>query len=410
MKKIILVLSAILLLFLGGCDEEFNDEIISDGDEVIQLDKEISTIEVDGVIYKDINSVDNSNFNIDNSQMYAIPLIDESGEKYIKISENFAINDERKEIEKIEILPSKIYALDDTEKYIIEYNGESYYIPVEKCKSGEERIVYQNFGIEILHESDSIDIEGSAINNVCSESTILNQISLYEAFLSYWKITGESAKMPNINKFAHIYYVDFDDDSETMEFLYPSTIREIHTDNEAVPVYSIISYNKNSGAKLVSNGIEIYNLENVLNYKNVFYGYNAFEGAIGNLIGVKENVIIEYLIYDKELGLMKIDRFSNGEKVNKDGIEKLSNVAFTLNGSYPIQKDYNGNKYIDLLNVTGHAGYIYDVETNEWLVDPSISILEDGTKIYITNIKDNGYELEIKTENGDTYIVQYKYI
>ena len=73
--------------------------------------------------------------------------------------------------------------------------------------------------------------------------------------------------------------------------------------------------------------VKIYN---IFNYKNVFYGYGAFEiGKIDNVICINENVITGYYIYDKELGLIKVNRFANGERLDNDGIEKLS-IVFDL--------------------------------------------------------------------------------
>lgn len=439
MKKFILILTIISSLFLVGCNNNIEkDDNMNDNNSIesnINNENEqeivnISTIEINGVAYKDINSILDNDFNFNNNYVYAEP-INENGERYIKISNDFVINEERKEIEKIEILPSKIYTSDAESNYVFNYKDETYYIPVEKCESGKDRIVYRNYGIELLKENDSIKINDSVVNDVIigwdlRDSSNYNgelrfdDVSLCEAFLESWKITKEDVinysetslneYIKRTSDYTHIYQVDFDDDSESVELIYSSGIEDhVHIDS-TYPTYSIISYTKDDGAKIASNDNEMLWFNNILNYKNVFYGYGAFEiGKIDNVICINENVITGYYIYDKELGLIKVNRFANGERLDNDGIEKLSKIALTLDSVHTVKTDEEGNKYIDAFPMYDND-YLFDEETGEYKLNPNSIYIEGGTKINIINIGADGYMIEFKTENGERYVLNYYYI
>lgn len=438
MKKIIAIFM-VSILFLVGCNNNIEkDENMNNSNSIENnIDNEneqevadVSTIEINGVIYKDINSIENDDFN--NNYVYA-ESIKENNEMYVKLSDGFVLDDSRKEIDKVEILPSKIYTSDIENKYVFNYSGEIYYIPVEKCELGKDRIVYRNYGIELLKENDSIKVNDSIVNDVISGWDLRNSskyngelryddVSLCEAFLESWKITPEDIANPNKkyeipldeyiehrSEYTHIFQVDFDDDAESVELIYSNGIMEhVHIDS-TYPTYSIISYSKENGTKIMSNGIDMLWFNNILNYKNVFYGYEAFElDKIDNVICINENVITGYYIYDKEAGLIKVNRFANGEKLDNNGMKKLSETTFTLDEIHTVRIDENGNKYINAFPMYDNE-YILDEETGEAKLNPNNIYIEGGTKINVINISESGSYIEFKTEDGEKYELNYFY-
>lgn len=449
MKKFIVIFSMISIVLLTGCnnniikkDDNMNDNNLIenniDNENEQKLDN-VSTIEINGVVYKDINSILKNNLNFNTNFVYAEP-INENGESYIKILNDFSIDDSKKEIDKVEILPSKIYSSDAESKYIFNYNNESYYIPVEKCEIGKDRIIYRDYGIELLKENDSIKVNDSIVNNIISgwdlrdssnydEDLRYNDVSLCEAFLESWKITEEDILnyseislndyIKRTTVYTHIYQVDFDNDLESVELIYSSGIMDhVHIDSN-YPTYSIISYTKADGAKIASNNNKMLWFNNILNYKNVFYGCEAFEqnNKIDNVICINENVITGYYIYDKELGLIKVNRFANGEKLDVNGLEKLSVIPLTLALNHTVKISENGNKYIDAFPIYDHPEYLYDENgeiiideaTGEYKINYNYETIKANTKIYITDISDDGYVIKFKTENGEKYVLNYYY-
>lgn len=419
MKKVLVIFSIMSLLFLTACtfnENEKNNDMSgyygeqqeeSGNNEKEQEIVNIPTIEINGVVYKDINSIEEQDFIFNNNFVYVEPT-NESGELYVKLSNDFIIEDSRKKTEKIEILPSKIFSTDVESRYIFDYKDEKYYIPVEKCEIGEERIVYRNYGIELLKEKNSIKVNDSVVNED-------NGMSLYDTFLEYWRMAEGNSDNSN---YARIYQVDFDNNTESIELIYSNRIdSHIHIDSNYA-TYSIISYSKENGAKLASNGIEMLWFNNILDYKNVFYGYAPIEiNDVDSVICVNENVITGYYIYDKELGLIKVERFANGEKLDNSGMEKLSKIALTTDTDHIVKFTKNGDRYIDAFPMYDHPDYLYDENwemiidesTGEYKLDDNYETLKSNTKIYITDIGDDGCTLNFETENGEKYVLYYYY-
>lgn len=403
-------------------------------------------IEIRGVKYKNINSIPNAEKSFDNNLVYAEPIRDESG-LYVKISDDFFINeskevrkgefDSEKRITQIEMIPSKIYSSDEDSNYLYNYGDETFYIPVEKCNAGEERIVYRDYGLELIKKNDGIKINGEIASDVISgwdlrDSSYYNgelrydDVSLCEAFMETWKInendmsnwndTSINDYIKRRSEYTTIYQVDFDDDKDSLEFIYTSGIMDhVHIDSTC-PCYSVITYSDDKGTRKFDERMLWFN--NVLNYKNIFYGYEAFEygDKIDKVILIKEDIITGYYIFDKEQGLIHVDRFANGEKFDESGFKKLSELALTLDGKHVIKKDENGKNRIDAFPMYDRE-YLYDengdIVTNEdgsYKEDPNSKYIEEGTKIYIKYINEDGYSFDFKTEDGTEYTINYYYI
>ena len=111
--------------------------------------------------YRDINELKQPDVtNIEDYKTAEI-LKDNDGKYYAKIYDsvedaiNVPLNDSK--ISNVELLPSKIYMVNDNYKYYYKYEGEIYYIPVEKANSySEERIVLMEDNIEIYNNGDLV--------------------------------------------------------------------------------------------------------------------------------------------------------------------------------------------------------------------------------------------------------------
>lgn len=429
MKKILLVVSLISVLLLTGCGKEENTNVPEVTDNQQQIDKsnisgetaEMSTIEIRGVKYKDINTIPKVELDFDSSLVYATP-IKEGNDIYVKLSDSFIIEDfdleENTSNQRI-MLPTKIYSSEENVNYLYNYNGETYYIPVEKCLIGEEKIVYRDYGMELIKANDSIKINGIVSNDVIDGwfyDYVDYDVSLCEAYMESWKISDKMLNeysesylekhISRISEFTNIFQVDFDDDKNTLEFIYASDIVGI---DMTFPAYCLITYSNENGIRNFNDDkMQKLAFNNILNYKNVFYGNHT--------ICTKEIVITGYYIYDKDVGFVYVDRFSNGNKFDENGFKELSKISLTLDGQHTIKETENGEKYIDafpLLDIE----YLFDedgnIVTNEdgsYKENPNSKHIEDGTKIYINFISEDGQLIKFKTEDGQEYSLTDSYV
>jgi hypothetical protein len=154
---------------------------------------------------------------------------------------------------------------------------------------------------------------------------------------------------------------------------------------------------------------------NIKNYKNVFYAYDYFEiyNRVGKINSIEENVILGYYIYDKNKGLIYVDRFANGLKTDANGFAELSKIELTLDNDYVIQKDNN----IYGFGMYNHAPYLLDengeIVTDEdgvYILESNFESLSKGTKIHITDVFNEGYSITFITSDGTVYYLSNSYV
>ena len=93
---------------------------------------------------------------------------DAEGKPFIKLSDTYYF-DSYKEMEKREILPAKIYLMDDNkEVFVSKSNGNiTISLPIEKCDTfEEERIEYAELGIEKMLHSGIIKVGGIELEGI----------------------------------------------------------------------------------------------------------------------------------------------------------------------------------------------------------------------------------------------------
>ena len=466
MKKIIILIFVVLVIVCiaaftiinnkrvnsNKLEENSNINVV-DNSSIIDNTNEVPTIEIRGKKYKDINYASMSNVSFDNSLVYAEPTR-EGEESYIKLSDDFFLNDSKnvqtEEAEnrsvQIEMLPSKIFYPDENASFLYKYGDEVFFIPVEKCNSGEEKIVYRDYGLEVIRKNDSIKIKDKVVEDVIvgwdlrdvdfssafDDELRFDDVSLCEAYMESWKISDKKMefydnrdssyidfekRMLESQAYTNIYQVDFDDSEDSLEFIYTSGILDhVHIDS-TYPYYSIVSYDnrQSQGIRIFKEGMLWFN--NILNYKNVFYGFDVFEYGpkVDKLILINENIITGYYIYDKEQGLIHVDRFANGEKFDETGFKKLSEVCCTLDAQHTIKKDTDGTNRIDAFPMYD-GEYLMDEngelilnEEGSYIENPNSEIIESGTKIFIKSISEDGYAFTFTTEDGTEYRINYYY-
>jgi hypothetical protein len=459
MKKVIILISIVVVLVCAtailvltnqnkNVEISSNTAIPSNSSELPEDIKtaDVDTVEIRGKKYKDINSVQVEKPSFDENLVYAESSMDYesvSKELYVKLSDDFFLNEKKKdkEIDKYEMIPARIYASDDSSYYLYTYKDETYFIPVTKCEPEEERIVYRDYDFEVIKKDDSIkikdkiatdvisgwDLRNSDFSRIFDEELRFDDVSLCEAYMESWKISAKKQafyderdshmdfeeRMLEPQEFTKIYQVELDG-MDTLEFAYTSMIADHVNIDSTYPYYSVIDYS-NNGIRISDEGMLWF--YNISNYRNVFFGYGPLElgQMIDNVILINENVITGYYIFDAAVGLIHVERFANGEKLDEKGFKKLSEVELTLEGSYFIQEETDGVKYIYTFPMYNRV-YLMD-ENGEYLTDengnpiedPNAERIEAGTKIHIYHIDEDGYSYNFRTEDGTEYHINYSY-
>ena len=94
-----------------------------------------------------------------------------------------------------------------------------------------------------------------------------------------------------------------------------------------------------------------------------------------------------------------LEKFANGEDLTS---ENFSKEFFTINGSY--YNIYDGENGESIVNVCSMYNYSDIDESGNTFFDEK-NCLKDGTKVNIIEIRDNGNEYKIKTEDGRVLVI-----
>lgn len=376
MKKVLLL--SILTICLTGCTTKTNleDNVTKSGDIIENIAK------------KDINTIKSTSFVIDENLQYAEIFKDEEGESYVKISDSYVLNEKPNnnlkehffENER-EILPSKIYLMDTNQKCYYEYDGEIYYIPVEKCNSeDEERIVYQDYGIEVFKKDGVVNIFGEKVNTYDENNASMYAMNEFENYF---------INNPNGQVWNKIYETDLDGKLETKEI--SLCYFEIDPGDGIVSKRMVVS-------KDIDNNIKTYIAPlficgNVYDYKNVFYITGFSRGYCINDV-IEEFLIWNYCIFDNENGFQYVWRFANGDEIKAENFEKLKTYEITLNEN---------------ITFVSTKGSYYEKRADytvwRWSMDDNVEevTLEAGTKLKIVGIIDEYGNSIVMTEDGTRY-------
>lgn len=371
----------------------YEQENVKAIDEYIKLLKEVENC-------KDINTVMVPDLVVDETLIDAEILIDtekkehvdvwsDESNKYVKISDEYVLDEKWDENlhhkyykNNKEILPKKIYLMNENANNYYEYNGEIYYIPVEKCNTPEEeRIEYREHGL-VVYKKDDIakvwDIEKQVYDRVDSEDD--------EYYVCMDSLYISDLKYKNIDK---VYEIDLDGDINTVELSIPYYYLD---PGDGIELTSFIA-TKNGEKTSTIGGVDYFLCGNIGNYRNVFYSKGFSRGLPLNMF-IEECYLVRYYIYDKEDGFITVNRFANGDEWNEN-LEKMNSYELTLSEDITLYKEKNESEDEKCDYTTW--GYSLDDESLESLILPK------GTKVRLVNILDWATNSIIETEDGTRY-------
>ncbi len=310
--------------------------------------------------FKDINEIEKPS--VKNILDYKVAEVfkDSSNNNYIKIydsvQESFGTQTTKSNISKIELLPSKVYLMDDSRnKLYADFDGKTYYIPTEKVNSKDkEKIVLMEDGIEIYNNGDLI-INGKKYEDFFSTNVLKDLEGSYPNDLIDYLISYAPTNEAVIG-----YKYNFDNDTNTSEYLF--NIMGEQSEGGAdffEPETMLICFDNDGKEIAMSDNIDIEYDSNIDGYSNVFtkvQGWfedfdNNYEVKyyIGSLLGdyISEEFIDAYYLFIPGKGFELVNKTLDGSNID------MSKYIFTLKDDlhlYTIDKykdEYFDEDYLD---------------------------------------------------------------
>ena len=366
----------------------YEQENVKDIDEYIKLLKEVENC-------KDINTIVVPDLVIDETLIEAEILIDtdeteyvelwtDESNKYVKLSEDYVLDEKWDESlhhkyfeNQKELLPKKIYLMNENVNCYYEYNGEMYYIPIEKCETPEEeRIEYRDHSLVVYRNSNLAKIWNLETQLYDDREDFCCMEALYINDLKYKQID-------------RVYEIDLDGDINTIEISIPCYYLD---PGDGIELTSLVAI-KNGDKTSIASGVDYFLCGNIGNYRNVFYSKGFSRGWPVNML-INECFLVKYYIYDKEDGFITVNRLANGDKWNEN-LEKMNSYELTLNDDITFYKEKNESEDERYDYTTW--GYYLDDESLESVILPK------GTKVRLVNILDWATNSIIETEDGTRY-------
>lgn len=353
--------------------------------------------EFNGTLYKDINSIvnsENSNYILNNEylSLEKAEIANENDNNYAKVNSYFC--EEPNNYNSIfkfdkEILPVRIYLQDASSNAFYEYEKTIYYIPVEQVSDiSEERIVYQN-GLVLYKNGNVIINDKSIIMNYTKIDNGLIEEDVQSLFNSYYSVS------PDFIGNYKVYATNIDGEAKE-EFIV--TLYDKATNNSSATSVLKVLFKINDDS--ISKAVVPFDLfGNINNYNNLFY-CTKNRGSIGITEVSSEYIPTYYYLYINN-HFELVNRFINGntqtdELLNHEFKTKadFQYLPYEVNGKYNLGVDDmqnsgdNSIKYIFINSAT-----------------PSNSILQKGTSFRIVKLINNDGNAIIRTENGDIFIL-----
>lgn len=366
----------------------YEQENVKDIDEYIKLLKEVENCkDINTVVVPDLvidDTLIDAEILIDTDEIEYVELWTDESNKYVKLSEDYVLDEKWDESlhhkyfeNQKELLPKKIYLMNENVNCYYEYNGEMYYIPIEKCeKPEEERIEYRDHSLVVYRNSNLAKIWNLETKLYDDREDFCCMESLYINDLKYKQID-------------RVYEIDLDGDINTVEISIPCYYFD---PGDGIELTSFVAM-KNGDEASIASGVDYFLCGNIGNYRNVFYSKGFSRGWPINM-SINECFLVKYYIYDKEEGFITVNRLANGDKWNEN-LEKMNSYELTLSEEHTFYKsegEIEGEKF-------EYKGYFVDEK------EPEKIILPEGTKIRLIKLLDWATNSIIETEDGTRYYI-----
>ena len=354
--------------------------------------------------YKDINVLEQENVSNIEEYKSAKILKDKNGKRYAKIYNNIKdaidVSTNVTKISNVELLPSKIYLMNEKYRYYCEVEGEIYYIPVEKVNSpSEERIVLMEKDIEIFANGDLV-INDTKLSNFFNIQNLENNNDVYpknynniiEFLLS--RAPTSDAYVENIG-----FKYNFDNDLDTNEYIFMIASSTFEGGATFLSMDKRGVYIDKKNTVIVTQDISSVDYTtNLAGYSNLFSTHpGGFEDLADNYSlkyygtgtsmlndYVSENFVDAYYVFIPNQGFELINKTLDGENVD------INKYVFTINEDvdfYAKEKyagEYGGIDWLeDDIDYSKYDKVWYCVNELDDSEKEEDIILKKGTKVKV---------------------------
>lgn len=352
---------------------------------------------IDGVTYKDINSVTVTSspaLSLDKAEIL------NDGNNYAVIANTYDIVngnlDSSIYANDVELLPSRLYLSDDSINAFYTYGGIVYYIPVEKAlNEAEERIEYKDSKLIIMKNTGEISAFGKDIHTNYNYDEANN---LVEGVADLFNLYYSKTPSKNLKCEKAFISTSFNDGLETI-ILNAFEKRE----DEAKENY-ICKVFLTSQDGVISKAVAPLDIGQNMIYSNVFYSHNL--NASYGISGISTSYIpTSYYIYIDN-HFEKVYRFINGDRLSKPSDEFLNTTYKTLKDLYYTNYEVDGhyNKLFDN-SASGDSFIKYKIISKSLAEDLS-NVLPSNSEFVINKVIDKNGNAVIKDKTGNTYILK----
>ena len=377
--------------------------------------------------FKDINTIDKPNIQNNKDFKVAKILQDSLNNDYVKIYDNIndALKAEYKEsnISNIELIPSKVFLMNNSNKLYCNYNGETYYIPVEKVNSKDkERIVLMEDGLEIYNNGDLI-IKGKRYEDFFNTKILKNLDGMAPKDLIDYLVLDAPKKEAGIG-----LKCNFDNDVNTSEYVFNVIGEEFEAGANFFDAKTKYMYlDKNSNVITISQIDDIDYNTNIDGYSNLFVktdgwfddleeGYDIKYYAVSMLSGyIKENFIDAYYLFVPGKGFELVNKTLDGENVD------ITKYVFSLKSDLKLykQEKYINGEYRDIkwlqeeIDISKYNRVLYCFNDN-WDDEGEVRknmeyevVIPEGTKVRCVYTK-GWWNIILESEDGkEAYVIYY---
>lgn len=308
--------------------------------------------------YKDINVLEQENLCNIGEYKSAKILKDENNNHYAKIYNNIKdaidVPTNVSKLSNVQLLPSKIYSMNENYNYYREVKGEIYYIPVEKANSyEEERIVLMEKNIEIYSNGDLV-INNTKLHNFFNIEELKNNNDVYpknydniiEFLVS--RAPKSDAYTENIG-----FKYNFDNDLTTNEYIFMIASSEFEAGATYLSMEKRGVYIDSKNTVILTQDVSLVDYTtNLAGYSNLFARYSAGYGDMNENYSLKyygtgtsmlkeyinENFVDVYYVFIPNQGFELVNRTLDGKNID------INKYVFTLKDELKL---YSKEKYAD---------------------------------------------------------------
>jgi len=373
--------------------------------------------------YKDINTV--SQPNVINIKNYKIAEVLKTNDSYYtKIYDNtqdaLDVKTNPTNVSNVELLPSKVYLMNDNYKFYYTMGGETYFIPIEKVNSpDEERLVLMEHNMEIYNNGDLI-INGIKMPDFFNKKIIdtADSYTEYNGVIEFLL-----SKNPTDNGWIVCKY-NFDNNLETNEYIFKVAESYDEAGNSFLTTgKKYMDTNKECTSFHIENIIDDLDYTtNIAGYSNLYvkeangfgdmnenYSLKNYGSGTSMLNSyILENFIDVYYLYIPNHGFELVNKTLDGENVDLDKYIFTLKKDLTLYAKEKYEEEFGDLEWLENnFNQLKYDKIWYCINESEEDVDENALIISAGNKVKVVYGEGWWHIVFENKDEKEAYVIYY---